>query len=90
MDLIEILWKQDVDLGYSLDIPPAKSHKQNTNNNSETKKSPPPSAATPSSSVPEDDIEKLKTLEALNDNLFKVSAKSLAVFANNRFFEATK
>lgn len=70
MDLIEILWKQDVDLGYSLDISPTKSHKQN-GNNADTKRT--GSSSTPTSSTEDDDVEKLKTLEALNDNFFKVS-----------------
>ncbi|XP_023246315.1 segmentation protein cap'n'collar isoform X2 [Copidosoma floridanum] len=50
MDLIEVLWKQDVDLGFTLVDPvvPAKS------------------AATSSKKESEDDIEKLKALEAIN------------------------
>ena len=62
MDLIEVLWKQDVDLGFTLvdPVPTAKS------------------AATSSKKESEDDIEKLKTLEAINAADDKVSSKSLA------------
>ena len=51
MDLIEILWKQDVDLGISLDLfnPPKQE--------GEGKPLP----------VEDDDIEKLKALEALKN-----------------------
>ncbi|XP_011504987.1 PREDICTED: segmentation protein cap'n'collar isoform X2 [Ceratosolen solmsi marchali] len=50
MDLIEVLWKQDVDLGFTL-VDPTPTAKI---------------AATSSKKESEDDIEKLKTLEAIN------------------------
>ena len=51
MDLIEVLWKQDVDLGFSLDLfnPPKQE--------GEGKPLP----------VEEDEVEKLKALEALKN-----------------------
>ncbi|KYN02150.1 Segmentation protein cap'n'collar [Cyphomyrmex costatus] len=59
MDLIEVLWKQDVDLGFTL-VEPATTP---------TKK--------PSTSEKEsaDEIEKLKTLEAINATYQKDDAK---------------
>lgn len=53
MDLIEVLWKQDVDLGFSLDLfNPTK-----------------PEGEGKTVRVEDDDIEKLKALEALkNEN----------------------
>ncbi|KAK2584088.1 hypothetical protein KPH14_006531 [Odynerus spinipes] len=50
MDLIEVLWKQDVDLGFTL-VEPTSSTKK---------------AASTSGKESEDDIEKLKALEAIN------------------------
>lgn len=66
MDLIEILWKQDVDLGFSLDVATEKFPR--TGDEFDTKK---PIESSPST-IPEDDIEKLKALEALNSNSLKV------------------
>lgn len=67
MDLIEVLWKQDVDLGFSLEIPTVKSPKQEVAE--ETSQSGP----TTSLGVPNDDIEKLKALKAVNEENIKVS-----------------
>ncbi|KDR19723.1 hypothetical protein L798_05754 [Zootermopsis nevadensis] len=51
MDLIEVLWKQDVDLGFSLDLfNPAK-----------------PEGEGKPVRVEDDDVEKLKALEALKN-----------------------
>ncbi|XP_058801157.1 uncharacterized protein LOC131669944 isoform X2 [Phymastichus coffea] len=47
MDLIEVLWKQDVDLGFTL-VDPAKN------------------SASTSKKESEDDLEKLKALQAIN------------------------
>lgn len=69
MDLIEVLWKQDVDLGFSLEMPGGKSMK--ATDNLDTK--PPVAGPTTSVSLPDDDIEKLKTLEALNNEALKVN-----------------
>lgn len=50
MDLIEVLWKQDVDLGFTLvDQTPAK-----------------PASTSTSEKNSADDLEKLKALEAIN------------------------
>lgn len=66
MDLIEVLWKQDVDLGFSLEMPSTRSLKPDLDPKA-------PSADSSSSvSLPDDDIEKLKTLEALNNEVLKV------------------
>lgn len=66
MDLIEVLWKQDVDLGFSLEY-----YNNNNNNNSPVAEkqtasndsSPEPSA---SQSGTSDEIEKIKILNELN------------------------
>ncbi|KZC05007.1 hypothetical protein WN55_04827 [Dufourea novaeangliae] len=58
MDLIEVLWKQDVDLGFTLVEPTATTKKAST-----------------SEKETEDDIEKLKTLEAINANNEKKDSK---------------
>lgn len=55
MDLIEVLWKQDVDLGFTLVEPTVPNKKPST---SEKKSA--------------DEIEKLKTLEAINATSQKV------------------
>jgi len=57
MDLIEVLWKQDVDLGFTL-VEPVSTKKPST---SEKKSA--------------DEIEKLKTLEAINATNQKVRKK---------------
>lgn len=56
MDLIEVLWKQDVDLGFTLVEPTTAAKKAPT----VEKES-------------DDEIEKLKTLEAINGSNEKVS-----------------
>lgn len=68
MDLIEVLWKNDVDLGYSLDVATGKSDKSDLKGNNNDTTTP-----TTSIGVESDDIEKLKTLKALNDEKIKVS-----------------
>lgn len=55
MDLIEVLWKQDVDLGFSLAEPATTPAKKST-----------------SEKESEDEIEKLKALEAINATNRKV------------------
>lgn len=64
MDLIEVLWKQDVDLGFTLVDP-----------------SPPTKSGVGTSSSNEDDIEKLKTLEAINAADDKVLASLIQIVA---------
>lgn len=63
MDLIEVLWKQDVDLGFSLEQPA-------TNPDKETALK----ADAATSITEDDDIEKLKALKALNDEIADVSS----------------
>lgn len=59
MDLIEVLWKQDVDLGFSLDLfNPSK-----------------PEGEGKAVRVEDDDIEKLKALEALKNETPADTAK---------------
>lgn len=66
MDLIEVLWKQDVDLGFSLEEAPDNAAKE------------PPEKEilieATSSTTGDDDIEKLKALKALNDEIANVSS----------------
>lgn len=59
MDLIEVLWKQDVDLGFTLVEPTSTSCKKKV--------------ASTSDKESEDEIEKLKALEAINATNQKVS-----------------
>lgn len=68
MDLIEVLWKQDVDLGFSLDLPDPKLDKPESVDIQNSV-----SVPTTSVTVPADDIEKLKALKAVNDDTIKVS-----------------
>jgi hypothetical protein len=65
MDLIEVLWKQDVDLGFTL-VDPTKN------------------TATSSKQESEDDIEKLKTLEAINAANDKVSFHSFYIVISRK------
>lgn len=69
MDLIEVLWKQDVDLGFSLDVANGKSDKPDSDLQN----------GSPSSSISleNDEIEKLKTLKAINEDSIKVSLNNL-------------
>lgn len=69
MDLIEILWKQDVDLGFSLEMPESKSDKPDSID-VESCGSDPTTSVAPD----DDDIEKLKTLKAINDDNIKVNS----------------
>ncbi|CAH1996815.1 unnamed protein product [Acanthoscelides obtectus] len=52
MDLIEVLWKQDVDLGFSVENAAPKPEK--------------PDVEIENATHSTDDIEKLKTLQAIN------------------------
>ncbi|KAJ8684051.1 hypothetical protein QAD02_019843 [Eretmocerus hayati] len=63
MDLIEVLWKQDVDLGFTL-VEPTSAAKN---------------TATSTSKESEDDIEKLKTLEAINAGDDKLEQQLLEI-----------
>lgn len=66
MDLIEVLWKQDVDLGFSLEVSQTKSEKPD----------PEGAAAGPTTSLGSDDnLEKLKALKAAEDDAIKVRAR---------------
>lgn len=73
MDLIEVLWKQDVDLGFSLEIPNPKSPKTEVAEDGE-----PPGEPTTSLAVQNDDIEKLKALKAVNEENIKVSRDKIS------------
>lgn len=68
MDLIEVLWKQDVDLGFSLEQPPASAVKEPPEKESLIEAT--------SSHTGDDDIEKLKALKALNDEIANVRSKA--------------
>lgn len=67
-----MLWKQDVDLGFSLDMPGGKSVKQSDALEVKSVSAGPATSVT----LPDDDIEKLKTLEALNNDALKVAPLS--------------
>lgn len=66
MDLIEVLWKQDVDLGVPLEMAtkPEKSEAADLQNSGRD--------PTTSVTVQKDDIEKLKSLKELNEGNIKV------------------
>ncbi|KAK9695215.1 bZIP Maf transcription factor [Popillia japonica] len=67
MELIEVLWKQDVDLGYAPDMsaPPIEKSKQFE----ESAEAKPTETATTSLTIPtDDDIEKLKALKDINND----------------------
>ncbi|KAF5294494.1 hypothetical protein FQR65_LT01620 [Abscondita terminalis] len=69
MDLIEVLWKQDVDLGFSLQPSESTSH---------TKPEPGYLQNSPTTSLyGDDDIEKLKTLKAVNRETIKDEAEDI-------------
>lgn len=68
MDLIEVLWKQDVDLGFSLEVPNTKPQNQKSEA-AEAKNS---SEPTTSVSAADDDKEKLKALKAINNENIQV------------------
>ena len=63
MDLIEVLWKQDVDLGFTL-VEPTSTE---------------PEIASTSEKKSADDIEKLKALEAINATKNEVSFRDLCI-----------
>lgn len=65
MDLIEVLWKQDVDLGFSLDVANTKNDKPDADLQNGSSSS--------SIDLESDEVEKLKTLKAINDDSIKVS-----------------
>ncbi|KAF7403588.1 hypothetical protein HZH68_006382 [Vespula germanica] len=65
MDLIEVLWKQDVDLGFTLVEPTSTSCKKKV--------------ASTSDKESEDEIEKLKALEAINATNQKEDAEEVEV-----------
>lgn len=71
MDLIEVLWKQDVDLGFSLEVPGTKSQNQKSETPDKLNNTKP----TTSIGSHDDDLEKLKTLKALNNENIKVSSR---------------
>ncbi|XP_022900817.1 segmentation protein cap'n'collar isoform X2 [Onthophagus taurus] len=70
MDLIEVLWKQDVDLGYAPEMPSSPSEKLKTDDQNNE-----PSASS-ASKVDDDDIEKLKALKAINEENSKSEESS--------------
>lgn len=63
MDLIEVLWKQDVDLGFSVENATPKPEKL------EIEKKDPDVKSEKS-----EDVEKLKALQAINEDSIKVGA----------------
>lgn len=65
MDLIEVLWKQDVDLGFSVENATPKLEKLDPEKSSAVD-------ATTSVDLENDDLEKLKTLKAINEDKIKV------------------
>lgn len=74
MDLIEVLWKQDVDLGFSLELPAETKNSQKPADKPESADGESPeSPGSASLTFPEDDIEKLKALKEVNDDNVKVS-----------------
>lgn len=69
MDLIEVLWKQDVDLGFSLEVPNTKPQNQKSEA-AEAKNSSEPTTSVVSAA--DDDKEKLKALKAINNDNIQV------------------
>lgn len=69
MDLIEVLWKQDVDLGFSLENATPKSEKVDVDKKESD-------AATDKS----EDVEKLKALQAVNEDSIKVCHTRVCFF----------
>lgn len=68
-----MLWKQDVDLGFSLELPETKSNEKSDKPESAADQNV-ESPGTASLTIPEDDIEKLKALKEVNaDDSVKVS-----------------
>lgn len=68
MDLIEVLWKQDVDLGFSLENATPKPEKL------EIEKKDPDEPTDKS-----EDVDKYKTLQTLNENSIKVCSVFFSV-----------
>lgn len=75
MDLIEVLWKQDVDLGFSLDMANGKLDKPEPDEVQNDTVSTHTGPTTSISIENDDDLEKLKTLKAINAENIKVSAQ---------------
>lgn len=73
MDLIEVLWKQDVDLGFSLELPAETKNSEKPDKPESADGQNPESPGSASLTFPEDDIEKLKALKEVNDDNVKVS-----------------
>lgn len=69
MDLIEVLWKQDVDLGFTLELPEPKNDKPEKPESADNQEQ---STTAVSAGFPEDDIEKLKALKEVNNDNLKV------------------
>ncbi|KMR04561.1 segmentation protein cap n collar-like protein [Lasius niger] len=67
MDLIEVLWKQDVDLGFTLVEPATTPAKKSSTSEKESA----------------DDIEKLKALEAINATNQKNICQHVVLFEND-------
>lgn len=67
MDLIEVLWKQDVDLGFSIEQ--AKAEKPELDADAD--------ASSPSTNDKDEVHEKLKTLKAINEGTIKVCTNYL-------------
>ncbi|XP_057656742.1 segmentation protein cap'n'collar isoform X1 [Diorhabda carinulata] len=63
MDLIEVLWKQDVDLGFTVDNVVPKSEKEEIKIETND--------ATSSVHLKDDNLEKIKTLQAINEDSIK-------------------
>lgn len=79
MDLIEVLWKQDVDLGFSPENATPKPEKLEIDKkdpNENTEKS--------------EDVEKLKALQAINEDSIKVGSYVLRFFSLNMRFPFSK
>ena len=72
MDLIEVLWKQDVDLGYvAPNMSTSAQEKLKSLDLNDTKSEP-----TTSLGSSNDEIEKLKTVKAINNDNVQVSVHS--------------
>lgn len=65
MDLIEVLWKQDVDLGFSVENATPKPEKFDVDKDPDT------------GSGNGDDVDKLKSLQAIEEDSIKVCYQNL-------------
>lgn len=81
MDLIEVLWKQDVDLGFSLELPEAKNAEKSDKPSESVDGQNPESPGTAAPTFPEDDTEKLKALKEVNN----ATDVKVSCFGRNRF-----